>query len=66
MEDIENGMQMSQAMAKHPSVFSPLMANLIAAGENTGELDMVMDRLADHIEKKAALKMQTITGLIYP
>src|SRR5690606_34171703 len=66
MEDIENGMQMSQAMTRHPGVFSPLMVNLIAAGENTGELDVVMDRLADHIEKKAALRMQTITGMIYP
>lgn len=66
VEDLENGMQLSQAMAKHPIVFPKLVVNLIAAGENTGELELVMDRIAEHIEKKAALKMQTITGMIYP
>jgi type II secretory pathway component PulF len=64
--DIENGLPLSQAMAKHPKVFPPLAASLIMAGESTGELDLVMDRLADHLEKKAALKMQTINAMIYP
>lgn len=64
--DIENGVTLSQAIAKHPKVFPPLAASLIMAGENTGELDIVMDRLADHLEKKAALKTQTINAMIYP
>lgn len=64
--DIENGLPLSQAVAKHPKVFPPLASSLIMAGENTGELDMVMDRLADHLEKKAALKAQTINVMIYP
>ncbi len=66
INDIENGLSFSQAMARHPKVFPTLAVNLIIAGENTGELDIVMDRLADHIEKKAALKMQTINAMIYP
>ncbi|MES2502467.1 MAG: type II secretion system F family protein [Pseudomonadota bacterium] len=64
--DIENGFPLSQAVAKHPKVFPPLAVSLITAGENTGELDLVMDRLADHLEKKAALKTQTINAMIYP
>jgi type II secretory pathway component PulF len=64
--DIENGLPLSQAVAKHPKVFPPLASSLIMAGESTGELDLVMDRLADHLEKRAALKMQTINAMIYP
>ena len=64
--DIENGYSLSQALARHPKVFPPLAANLVFAGESTGELDLVMDRLADHLEKKAALRMQTINAMVYP
>lgn len=64
--DIENGVTLSQAIARHPKVFPPLAVSLIMAGENTGELDLVMDRLADHLGKKAALKTQTINAMIYP
>lgn len=64
--DIENGYPLSQAVARHPKVFPPLAANLLLAAESTGELDLVMDRLADHLEKKAALKTQTINAMIYP
>lgn len=66
ISDIENGLSFSQAMARHPKVFPVLAVNLVVAGENTGDLDIVMDRLADHIEKKAALKTQTINAMIYP
>lgn len=64
--DIENGLPLSQALSKHPKVFPSIAASLVMAGENTGELDLVMDRLADHLEKKAALKSQTINAMIYP
>lgn len=64
--DIENGLPLSQALTKHPKVFPSIAANLVMAGENTGELDLVMDRLADHLEKKAALKSQTINAMFYP
>lgn len=64
--DVENGYSLSQSLARHPKVFPPLAANLVFAGESTGELDIVMDRLADHLEKKAALRMQTINAMVYP
>jgi len=64
--DIENGSPLSQAMANHPKVFQPLMVKLVVAGEQTGDLDSIVGRLADHLEKKAALKSQTINAMIYP
>lgn len=64
--DIENGSPLSKAMSKHKEVFPVLAVNLMLAGESTGQLDQVANRLATHLEKKAALKSQTINALIYP
>ena len=66
LADIESGSQLSQAMARHPDVFSSLSVNLVVAGENTGELDIIVDRLATHLEKKGALRAQMINAMIYP
>lgn len=66
LADIESGSQLSQAMARHPDVFSSLAVNLVVAGENTGELDLIVDRLATHLEKKGALRAQMINAMIYP
>lgn len=64
--DIENGQQLSKAMEKHNDVFPTIATNLMMAGESTGSLDLVADRLASHLEKKAALRAQTINAMIYP
>lgn len=64
--DIENGQQLSKAMEKHSDVFPTIATNLMMAGESTGSLDLVADRLASHLEKKAALRAQTINAMIYP
>ncbi|MDF1587651.1 MAG: type II secretion system F family protein [Gammaproteobacteria bacterium] len=66
LKDIESGLAMSVAMKKHNDVFPDMVVNLVVAGENTGDLDAIMDRLALHMEKKAALKAQTINAMIYP
>ncbi|WP_292359969.1 MULTISPECIES: type II secretion system F family protein [unclassified Methylophaga] len=66
LKDIEGGQSLSAAMKKHRDVFSHMVINLIVAGENTGELDVIMERLASHLEKRSALKKQMITALIYP
>lgn len=64
--DIENGSPFSKAMEKHPQVFTGLTCNLMLAGENTGSLEVVAQRLAGHLEKKATLRAQTINAMIYP
>ncbi|WP_198244176.1 type II secretion system F family protein [methane-oxidizing endosymbiont of Gigantopelta aegis] len=66
LKDIESGHALSQAMKKHPQVFSEMAINLIIAGETTGDLGVMMERLADHISKKAALRAQVINAMIYP
>lgn len=65
-KDIEAGQALSLAMKKHKDVFSDMATNLIIAGESTGDLDAIMDRLAIHLEKRAALRAQTINAMIYP
>ena len=66
LKDIESGHSLSAAMKKHSNVFPHMAINLIVAGENTGDLDAIMERLANHLEKKAALRSQMINALIYP
>jgi len=66
LKDIESGHSLSQTMKKHPQVFSEMAINLIIAGETTGDLGIMMERLADHISKKAALRGQVINAMIYP
>ena len=65
--DIENGSAMSTAMRKYKNdVFPPIAANMVYAGESTGAIDAVMLRIAEHLEKKLALRSQTINAMIYP
>lgn len=64
--DIKNGHPLSQAMSNHPKVFAPLTVKLVVAGEFTGEMDAIVSRLGDYMEKKAALRAQTINAMIYP
>lgn len=64
--DLENGSPLSKAMEKHKDVFPVIAVNLMLAGESTGGLDQVANRLATHLEKKAALRSQTINAMIYP
>ena len=66
LKDIESGSALSAAMSKHPDVFPDMAINLMVAGENTGDLDSIMERLALHLEKKAALRSQMINAMIYP
>ncbi|MBU1887708.1 MAG: type II secretion system F family protein, partial [Candidatus Omnitrophica bacterium] len=45
-DDIETGASFSDALCKHPAVFSPLYINMVKAGESSGSLDDILDRLA--------------------
>lgn len=64
--DIQNGESLSVALKKHNDVFSDIAINLVVAGENTGELDVIMERLAVHLEKRSQVRKQTINAMIYP
>lgn len=64
--DIEQGMSMSQAFAKHPKYFDKLFCNLVAAGEAGGVLESLLDRLATYKEKTESIKKQVKSALTYP
>lgn len=66
LKDIEAGHALSLAMKKHKDVFPKMAVNLVLAGENTGDLDAIMERLAVHLEKKAAVRAHMINAMIYP
>lgn len=65
-KDIEAGMSFCDALAKHPAIFSDLFVNMAKAGETSGMLDEVLDRLASYLEKQAALNRKIISSLVYP
>ncbi len=65
-EDVSAGSTLSDAMAKHPRAFDRLYTKMIAAGEVGGVLDLILQRLADFLEKAARLKRRVIGAMIYP
>ncbi len=65
-EAIEGGASLSEAMARHPRVFSRLYLQMIRAGEISGALDVVLRRLADLMEKAERIKGKVTTALVYP
>lgn len=64
--DIETGSSLSQAFRKYPLHFNALFCNLIAAGEQAGILDTLLDRLATYMEKTEAIKSKIKSALFYP
>lgn len=65
-QDIEAGMSFCDALAKHPRAFSELFINMTRAGEASGMLDEVLDRLASYLEKTVALNRKIKSSLVYP
>lgn len=65
-QDVEGGSTLSNALAKHQTVFSPLYISMVKAGEMGGVLDEVLDRLAGFMEKDYSLKKKVKAALTYP
>jgi type IV pilus assembly protein PilC len=63
---IETGLSLSQAFRRYPMQFDGLYCNLVAAGEQAGVLDTVLDRLATYKEKILAIKGKIKSALFYP
>jgi len=64
--DVESGTSLNLAFARHPRYFNTLFCNLVAAGEQAGLLDELLDSLARYQEKTLALKNKVRAALIYP
>ncbi|UCH12247.1 MAG: type II secretion system F family protein [Candidatus Omnitrophota bacterium] len=65
-DDVETGSSFSQALSKHPSVFSSLYINMVKAGETSGKLDEILARLATYLEKINSLQRKVKSSLVYP
>jgi type IV pilus assembly protein PilC len=64
--DVENGTSLSDALLKHPKVFSNLFINLVKTGEVAGILPMVLNRLANYLEKEEDLRRKVVSSFAYP
>lgn len=65
-EDVETGQPLSDSLAKHPSIFNSLYIYLVRAGEVSGNLDGILERVAAYFEKQAALRGKIRAAMTYP
>ena len=64
--DVEGGSNFSEALAQHPKYFDDLFVNLVAAGEQSGTLETLLDKIATYKEKSEALKAKVKKAMYYP
>lgn len=65
-EDIQKGLNLSAAMMKHSDVFPSLLISMIEAGEVSGNLDEMMERMAEFYEKESSLERKIKGAMVYP
>ena len=65
-DDLQAGVTISGALAKHPDVFSDFYVNMVKAGEESGKLNQVFAYLADYLDRQYELTSKTKNALIYP
>ena len=65
-DDLQAGVSISGALAKHPDIFSDFYVNMVKVGEETGKLNETFDHLANYLNRQYALTSKTRNALIYP
>jgi len=65
-DSVEGGSTFSEALARHPTVFTKLYVNMVKAGEAGGVMDEVLNRLAEFMEKSERLKARVKSAMVYP
>jgi type IV pilus assembly protein PilC len=65
-KDVEAGLPLSDALERHPKIFSPLFVSMTRAGETGGMLDESLIRVADQLEKEDSLRRQVKSAMTYP
>jgi len=65
-EDVQKGVPLSKAMGKHPKEFPQILINMVESGELSGQLDLIMERMADHFDKEYKLTMKIKAAMFYP
>lgn len=65
-DDVQKGISLSEALGKHKDVFPELLINMINTGEVSGNLDIIMSRMASHFEKENKINNQLKSAMVYP
>lgn len=65
-DDIESGLPLAEALSRHPRYFDELFVNLVAAGERSGTLEALLDKIATYKEKTEAIKTKVRKAMFYP
>jgi type IV pilus assembly protein PilC len=65
-DDVERGSSLSASMSKHPKAFNHLFVSMVKAGETGGQLDVVLDRVADNFEADYKLRQKVKSAMTYP
>lgn len=65
-EDVQKGMTLSISMKKFRNVFPDMLVNMVAAGEMSGSLDVIMNRMMIHYDKEHKLNQKITGAMIYP
>lgn len=63
---VEAGSSFSEAISKHPKVFNNLFLNMVRAGEASGQLTQILERVANYLEEMASLKRKIRSAMMYP
>lgn len=66
MRDVKNGVSLTDALSKHPNVFSKLYVNMIRAAELGGILDAILERIAAFLEYEMDVRMKIKSAMMYP
>ena len=64
--EVNGGSPFARALAQHPREFSPIYVAVIGAGEHSGNLGLVLERLADDLEQRQALQQKLVGAALYP
>ncbi|MCY6959302.1 type II secretion system F family protein [Clostridium brassicae] len=65
-EEIQKGVSLSQSLKKFEDVYPPLLINMIEAGEETGRLDVIIERMSKHYERENKINNKLKIALVYP
>jgi type IV pilus assembly protein PilC len=65
-DSVASGFSLYESLAKHPNAFSPLFIHMVKAGESSGALDDIMERLAGYLEKTDHLVRKVKAAMVYP
>ncbi len=66
LEDVTKGQSLSQALAKHPDVFVPLFVRMVSVGEESGNLENMVEQAANHLEREVDYATKRLSAMIEP